>query len=131
MKKTLIALGTTLTFASSQGGAASTALLLTLFSLGTLDLAAAQETKDCFSIIPPVASSPMPWPMKLNRCDGTTWILVRVYGSKPKDGGMAPFAFRWFPIQDGGSQESSNREPSEALELSRALKNMPVPTLSS
>jgi hypothetical protein len=99
MKKTLIA-GTTLSFAS-------TALLLTLFSLGTLDLATAQESKDCFSIIPPVASSPMPWPIKLNRCDGTTWILVRVYGPKPKDGGAAPFSMRWFPVQDSNSQEAT------------------------
>jgi hypothetical protein len=68
----------------------------------------AQETttKDCFSIIAPVGNSPMPYTMKLNRCDGSAWILVKVSTRKSKDGSPVPYAFRWFPIQHDVAQEA-------------------------
>lgn len=65
-----------------------------------------EETKDCYSIIEPSQGSSVQFPLKINRCDGTTWVLVRVYLKKTKDGPPGPYVLRWFHILIDSSTEA-------------------------
>jgi len=70
-------------------------ILMMVFYSG---LAKAEDRKDCFDVIPPAANSPLPSAIKIDRCTGTTWVLIRVYPPKGKDAAPGPFRWRWFPI---------------------------------
>jgi hypothetical protein len=53
------------------------------------------QEKECFHII---SSKNFSRHIKLNKCTGESWILVRTTTEKGKDGKMTAYTERWYPI---------------------------------
>jgi hypothetical protein len=67
---------------------------------------------DCFSVIAPGGGAGAPNYLKLNRCSGESWLLVRVMLPKPKPSDKGdPYTYRWFSIGHEDGREAVMVQP--------------------
>jgi hypothetical protein len=72
-----------------------------LLWLGTS--AHAQETRptaDCYAISPPVPGTPHVNVLRINKCTGATWVLVKIGLPKVKSADPNGFTYRWYQINE-------------------------------
>jgi hypothetical protein len=67
---------------------------------------------DCYSVITPAGGTAAPNYLKLNRCSGESWLLVRVMlpKQKPTDNGDT-YTYRWFSIGHEDGREAVMIQP--------------------
>lgn len=60
---------------------------------------AAPPAEPCFDIVEPSAKSELFVPIRVNRCTGETWILLRQPVVDPHGKALGVFTYIWHPIQ--------------------------------
>ena len=80
--------------------------------LGFLASAHGQEVKaECFQIVSPVVGASPASFLLLNKCSGSTWMLVRVQDPESKPGRADYFTYKWLPLSTGNREPQTVRTP--------------------
>lgn len=68
----------------------------------------AQDTKGlpgCFAIVSPIQGIAPSSFLKINKCTGGTWILIRVQLPKARPNEQESYTYRWFPLTHDDTAE--------------------------